>query len=147
MILRATPPVFDSRLIVLLNAGETTATAKGVMAMYAPRPEYVARTIEARFTNCADWQPGKLRWCYVEDVPALVASDAREDSSGAPGFISELSAARERTPEQQAQRDQEDEGAKGATAKQLKEALDGLGIKYPDNATKAALLALWTSRP
>lgn len=53
----------------------------------------------------------------------------------------------QRTPEQQAQRDQEDEGAKGATAKQLKEALDGLGIKYPDNATKAALLALWTSRP
>jgi len=96
MILRATPPPFDSRLIVLINAGETTATAKGVMAMYAPKPEYVARTIEARFTNCADWQPGKLRWCYVEEVPALVASDARADSAGAPGLVSELSAARDR---------------------------------------------------
>lgn len=52
-----------------------------------------------------------------------------------------------RTPEEQAQRDTEDEGAKNATAAQLKEALDGLGIKYPDKATKAALLALWTSRP
>lgn len=92
MILRATPPVFDSRLIVLLNAGETT-------------------------------------------VPAPVATP--EPAPVVP----------QRTPEQQAQRDQEDEGAKGATAKQLKEALDGLGIKYPDNATKAALLALWTSRP
>lgn len=39
---------------------------------------------------------GANSYASVEEVPALVASDAREDSAVAPGLASELSAARER---------------------------------------------------
>lgn len=44
------------------------------------------------------------------------------------------------------QRAAEDEGAKNATAAQLKEALKGLGIKFASNANKAELLALFLNR-
>jgi hypothetical protein len=53
----------------------------------------------------------------------------------------------QRTPEQQAQRDAEDEGAKSATVAQLREALEGLSIQYPKNASRSALLTLWLNRP
>lgn len=44
-------------------------------------------------------------------------------------------------------RAQEDAGAKGATASQLKEALTQLGIKFASNTPKAELLALYLARP
>lgn len=53
----------------------------------------------------------------------------------------------ERTPEQQAQRDAEDTGAKSATAAQLKEALTQLNIPFASNTPKPALLAAYLARP
>lgn len=91
MILRSTPPPFDSRLIVLIDA----AAAVAPHGWNSPA-NYTARTIRSIDARLADWQSGNLRWCYVEEIPALVASDAREDSAAAPGLASELSAARER---------------------------------------------------
>lgn len=46
-----------------------------------------------------------------------------------------------------AQRAAEDEGARTATAAQLKAALDQLGIPHPGQPNKAALLALFLGRP
>ena len=45
-----------------------------------------------------------------------------------------------------AQRIAEDEGAKQATAAQLKAALEQIGIKFASNASKAELLALFLNR-
>lgn len=91
MILRSTPPVFDARLIVLF-ALDSAVAPQG----WNSPANYAVRTVRAFDLKAADWPSGNLRWCYVEDVPALVASDAREDSAGAPGLVSELSAASER---------------------------------------------------
>ena len=91
MILRSTPPPFDSRLVVLVDSA-SAVTPQG----WNSPANYAVRTIRSLDARLADWQSGNLRWCYVEEVPALVASDAREDSAGSPGLASELSAARER---------------------------------------------------
>lgn len=91
MILCSTPPPFDSRLVVLFDSSAAVAP----QGWNSPA-NYAVRTIRSLDARLADWQSGKLRWCYVEEIPALVASDAREGSAGTPGLASELSAARER---------------------------------------------------
>lgn len=73
MILRYTPPPFDSRLIALFDS----AAAVAPQGWNSPA-NYAVRTIRSLDARLADWQSGTLRWCYVEGVPALVESDARE---------------------------------------------------------------------
>lgn len=77
----------------------------------------------------------------------ILAEQTPQPAPVVPVTTPEVAVIPQRTPEQQAQRDTEDEGAKNATAAQLKEALDGLGIAYPKHVTRSALLTLWTSRP
>ena len=89
-ILRTAPPPFDNRLIVMLN--REFATAKQGFASLAA---YTARTLPAWDAKLADWQSGKLSWCYVEEVPALVDLALAPPATSDTALRSELSAARE----------------------------------------------------
>lgn len=70
-ILRSTPPPFDKRLIVMLNREYATAQ-QGFASLAA----YTARTVPACDTKHAPWNNGELFWCYVEEVPILIAGQA-----------------------------------------------------------------------
>ena len=90
-ILRSTPPPFDKRLIVMLNREYATAP-QGFASLAA----YTARTLPAWDAKLANWASGKLSWCYVEEVPALMDAIANPPAAADPSLCSELAAARER---------------------------------------------------
>ena len=90
-LLRTTPPPFDSRLIVLID----WSVARAPQGWASPA-HYTARTLQARDTKAANWAPGALAWCYVEEVPALVASLTTPAAESDPALRSDLAAARER---------------------------------------------------
>lgn len=68
-MLRTLPPKFDSRLIVLIDPS-VARDRQG----YASPANYTVRTVPARDTRSANWAAGTLRWCYVEEVPDIIAS-------------------------------------------------------------------------
>lgn len=75
-------------------------------------------------------------------APVVATGDAAP--SNPPDFVPPAVAAA--APDATAQRAAEDEGAKNATAAQLKAALSQLGIQFKANASKAELLALFLNR-
>ena len=68
-MLRSLPPPFDARLIVLIDPRAATAQ-RG----FASPALYAVRVVPARDTRAADWAAGQLRWCYVDELPALIGS-------------------------------------------------------------------------
>ena len=108
-------------------AGKVPAIYRGrapivdeALPVETPAPAPVVATQEAAPTNPPEFVP-----------PAAAATAAAQPDAEAA---------------KAAQRAAEDEGAKNATAAQLKAALDQLGIKYAKNASKADLLALFLNR-
>lgn len=89
-ILRNTPPAFDLRLIALFDC----AVARAPQGWASPA-SYTVRTLQARDTKAADWTAGKLTWCYVEDIPELVAAALNPAAESDSGLHSELAAKNE----------------------------------------------------
>jgi len=81
--------------------------------------------------------------------PAGEGSETSSGSVNPPDFVPPAAnvAAQSAEDPAKAQRAAEDEGAKNATAAQLKAALTQLGIEFRPTAKKADLLALFLARP
>lgn len=83
----------------------------------------------------------------VSPAPAApVVATATAAPSNPPDFVPPAVVGEGAAPDAAAQRAAEDEGAKNATAAQLKAALSQLGIQFKSNASKAELLALFLNR-
>lgn len=64
----STPPALDRRMIVLFSA----AAAVAPQGAWMSPAFYAVRVVQARDCAQVDW--AAVRWCYVEDLPALLAA-------------------------------------------------------------------------